>query len=81
MTEDERARFLDAAFDSAPDTLENYLAVLTARLREFEHRYELPTSSLPDAMATGRLHDTADVSKWLFWARLRDDLLAQKARP
>ncbi|MDA1080339.1 MAG: hypothetical protein O2973_01485 [Gemmatimonadetes bacterium] len=62
-------------------TTENYLAVLSARLREFEHRYELPTAGLKHAMETGRLHETADVSKWLFWARLRDDLIAQKARP
>jgi hypothetical protein len=46
----------------------------------FEQRYELATSALPDAMASGQLRDTADVSEWLFWAQLRSDL-AREARP
>jgi hypothetical protein len=80
MTDAERARVLDAAFDWTPEALENYLAVLDARLRVFEHRYELPSSALSDALAAGRLHDTAEVSEWLFWAHLRSDLVG-KARP
>ena len=80
MSEVERTRFLDAAFANSPDALANYVAVLDARLRVFELRYELPTSALPDAMASGQLRDTADVSEWLFWAQLRSDL-AREARP
>lgn len=80
MSEAERTRLLDAAFADSPDALVNYLAVLDARLRVFEQRYELPTSALPEAMASGRLRDTAEVSEWLFWAQLRSDL-AREARP
>ncbi len=80
MTEAERTRLVDSAFEWTPEALDNYLAVLDARLRVFEQRYELPSSALPEALATGRLHDTADVSEWLFWAHLRGDL-AGKARP
>ena len=80
MTDAERARVLDAAFDWPQDALDNYLAVLDARIREFEHRYEMASSALSEAMLSGRLHDTADVSAWLFWAHLRDDL-ARKTRP
>lgn len=80
MTDAERARVLDAAFDWTPEALDNYFAVLDARLRVFEQRYELPSAALSEALATGRLHDTAEVSEWLFWAHLRSDL-AGKARP
>jgi hypothetical protein len=79
MSDAERARVLDTAFEWTQEALDNYLAVLDARLREFEHRYELATASLSEALASRRLHDTAEVSTWLFWAHLRDDL-AGKAR-
>lgn len=79
MSEAERTRLLDAAFDSSPRALANYLAVLDARLRVFEQRYELPSTALPEALASGQLRDTADVSEWLFWAHLRSDL-AREAR-
>lgn len=80
LSEAERTRLLDAAFDSSPQALANYLTVLDARLRVFEQRYELPSTALPEALASGQLRDTADVSEWLFWAHLRSDL-AREARP
>jgi hypothetical protein len=80
MTEDERRHVLGAAFDSSPEALANYLAVLDARLRVFERRYELPTSALRDALGSGKLRDTAEVSEWMFLAELRSDL-AREARP
>jgi hypothetical protein len=77
MSEAERTRVLDAAFAQAPDAMANYLAVLDACLRVYEQRYELPTAALGEALASGKLRDTADVSKWLFWAGLRSDLAGQ----
>ena len=80
MTESERARVVDEAFHCTAAELQNYLLVLDARLRVFELRYELPTAALGDALASGKLRDTADVSEWLFWAHLRSDL-ARETRP
>lgn len=74
MSEAERTRLLDAAFDSSPEPLANFLAVLDARLRVFEQRYELPSTALPEALASGELRETAEVSEWLFWAQLRSHL-------
>ena len=73
MTEAARTRVVDAAFDCGPEALRNYLTVLDARLRVFELRYELPTGALSEALASGKLRDTADVSEWLFWSHLRSD--------
>lgn len=56
-----------------------YLAVLGARLRVFEQRYELPSSEVHQALERGVLRDTADVSEWLFWVDLRSQL-AREAR-
>ena len=80
MSHAERARVLEAAFDAAPGALANFLAVLDARLRVYEQRYELPSMALADALASGQLRDTADVSEWLFWAQLRSDL-GRETRP
>lgn len=77
MSEEERTRFLDAAFAAAPAALATYLAVLDARLRVFEQRYELPSSELHRALEGGVLRDTADVSEWLFWVDLRSQLAGQ----
>lgn len=77
MTEAERTRLLDAAFDQGPEALENFLAVLEARLRAFEQRYEIPTTALAAELAAGRLRDTADVSQWLFLAHLQSGLGGQ----
>ncbi|MEK7401439.1 MAG: hypothetical protein AABZ80_03655 [Gemmatimonadota bacterium] len=73
MSESERERLLDSAFAWSPEALSNYLALIDARLREYERRYELPSSELGEALAHG-LRETADVSAWLFWAHVRADL-------
>lgn len=70
LSDAERARLLDAAFDPSPEALNNYLLVLRGRLRAFERRYELPTTELQHALETGSLRETADVSEWLFWSDL-----------
>jgi hypothetical protein len=77
MSEAERTRVLNAAFDTSPEELAAYVTVLEARLRVFEQRYELPSSALPDALASGQLRDTADVSAWIFWAHLWGQLVRQ----
>jgi hypothetical protein len=79
MPEAKRARLIEAAFELGPDALDNYVALLDVRLLVFEQRYEAPTSHLAAMLDSGRLHDTADVTEWLFLARLRSDL-ARKAR-
>lgn len=70
LSDAERERLLNAAFDPAPEALGNYLLVLQGRLRAFEHRYEIPTTELHHALEAGTLRETADVSEWLFWSDL-----------
>lgn len=77
MSDEERARFLDAALKSSPEAVRNYLWVLDARLRVFEARYELPSSELSQALESHRLPDTADVVQWLFWVQVRSHLAGE----
>lgn len=80
MSEADRTRLLDTVFEWPEEVLANFLAVVDARLRVFEQRYELPSAALAEAVESGKLRDTADVSEWMFWANVRNDL-ARKARP
>lgn len=80
MSDEERARVLESVMARSADVLGDYMTVLDARLRMFEQRYELPSSELETALASGRLPDTAETSDWLFWVYLRSDLAGQ-ARP
>ncbi|MGH7583308.1 MAG: hypothetical protein ACREL5_08805 [Gemmatimonadales bacterium] len=80
MSVAERSSLLDAAFAEASATLTNYVVVLEARLRVFEHRYELPSGELHTALEHGLVRDTAEVSEWLFWFDLWSRL-AGEARP
>ena len=64
MTDAERARLVDAAFDWTQEALDNYLAVLDARLRVFEQRYELPSSQRRKSnQRAGRMEGSAAVSQ------------------
>lgn len=70
MTEADRNRLLDAAFVDDPVARASFLAVIEARLRVFESRYEISSTELGHALRAGDLRDTADVSQWLFWTEV-----------
>jgi hypothetical protein len=53
MSEEERDRLLESAMARSAEILKDYMAVLDARLRKFEQRYELPSSELPAAGCPG----------------------------
>lgn len=45
---------------------------LTRAIREFEARYEVSSERLEAELAAGRLHETAEISRWvLIWRTLR----------
>ena len=80
LSESDRDKLLGSLFVSDPETVAGYLAVIDARLRVFEQRYEIPTGGVPAAIGAGRLADTADVSQWLFWMDVRGRI-AEQTRP
>jgi len=53
---------------------------LEAEIREFEQRYELPSSDLAEALRTGKLRETAEVGRWLILVAARQRLV-RSAKP
>ena len=41
-------------------------AVLNARIRRFEERYEMPSDEMLRRLASGTLEETAEIAEWLF---------------
>jgi hypothetical protein len=75
MSETDRARAFGLA---SPDTRIVYLKQVEAKLRDFEERYEMPSSELPKALETGQVRETGEVSQWRFWTYVRSQLAGKK---
>lgn len=72
MTEDERRQALAAIVQQGRGVQNGERAILNARIRAYEERYEMSSADLRDALRTGRARETADVARWLFWVEARD---------
>lgn len=58
-----------ADYRSAPDRLERdrrSIERLRAEIRNYERKYEIPSSEIHDRIDNGKLEETADVSNWIF---------------
>lgn len=44
---------------------QHLLAKLGDRIKGYEHRYELPSSRLQEALNTGQLQETHEVCRWV----------------
>ena len=71
MPAEDRERALAELVAMANSPENGQRAALNARLREFEQRYELSSTDLPEALRFGRIRETADISRWLFWLEVR----------
>ena len=71
MSAEDRQRALAELVSKANDPQNGQQAALGARLREFEQRYELSSADLPEALRSGRIQETAEISRWLFWIEVR----------
>ncbi len=71
MSESERAIVLDELCAAANRPLNGQAAVMDARIREYEQRYEMSSRELLERLAAGVVHETADISRWLFWLDTR----------
>lgn len=77
MTPEEQRRALLSLFEESRFQRGAALAVVDARLRMFEERYEIPSSLLSEALRSGRYPETAEVAEWLMWIGLRSRLAGQ----
>ena len=56
------------------------LALLEARIRAFEARYELTSEQMRSRVAEGVLPETAEIASWLIALEIQERLRAPKAR-
>jgi hypothetical protein len=72
MTVDERNQALAAIVQQGRGAQNGERAILNARIRAFEERYEISSADLREALRVGRMKETAEVARWLFWLDARD---------
>ncbi len=65
MSTNESDRVLANLVSSAKSPRNGQKAILEARIRGYELRYEMSSAKMREGLLTGSLRETADVAKWL----------------
>ena len=71
MSKDDQAKVLTDLTDSAKQNRNGQTAVMDARIRRFEQRYEMTSAELLKRLEGGEVAETAEISQWLFWLGAR----------
>lgn len=79
MTQNEQAEVLTELVASAQSKRNGQAAILSARIRTYEQRYEMSSSTLLAGLKHGGLKETADIATWLFLLNARDNRNVGKA--
>ena len=66
MSRDNRKKALTALVDASRRDGAETLALLKARIHQFEIRYEKTSEDMLRALADGTMTETAEVAEWLF---------------
>lgn len=66
-------RMLGELVRSARASRNGQRAVLDARIREFEIRYEMSSGDMRQRLCDGRLEETAEIARWLMALGARDN--------
>lgn len=74
LSPEERESFLADLYRESANSYRQLMTIIEARLREFESRYELASSAVGAALASGSLRETNEVREWMFWHHLRNRL-------
>jgi hypothetical protein len=79
MNAAERDEVLAEAFTPATASIRVHLVAISAKVRQYEARYEMSSADLPAALASNRIRETAEICDWLFWSDVRDRLEQARA--
>ena len=71
MTTEERDQLLGQLVSEASGPANGQLALVAARVKVFERRYEMSSAELLERLRTGLQKETADVAQWLFWLQVQ----------
>jgi ABC-type molybdate transport system ATPase subunit len=72
MTQGEQAEVLTELVASAQSKRNGQAAILSARIRVYEQRYEMSSSTLISRLRKGEVKETADIAMWLSLINARD---------
>jgi uncharacterized protein YaaW (UPF0174 family) len=72
MTQGEQAEVLTELVASAQSKRNGQAAILSARIRVFEQRYEMSSSTLISRLRKGEIKETAEIAMWLSLVNARD---------
>lgn len=62
---DEKKKALAALTNPSQEEKARTRAVLQARVRQFETRYEMTSEEMIDGLARGEVRDTAEINQWM----------------
>jgi hypothetical protein len=71
-------RVLGELVRSAKASRNGQRAVLDARIREFEIRYEMSSATMRQQLRDGSLQETAEIARWLMALAARDNRGSRK---
>ncbi|MFZ5623704.1 MAG: hypothetical protein ACOY71_04635 [Gemmatimonadota bacterium] len=72
MTPEQREMVLSELVRNAQLPRNGQRAEIDARIRDFEHRYEMNSQELLVALREGRQRETAEIAQWLFLLQVRE---------
>jgi ABC-type molybdate transport system ATPase subunit len=72
MTQGEQAEVLTELVASAQSKRNGQAAILSARIRMYEQRYEMSSSTLISRLRKGEIKETAEIAMWLSLVNARD---------
>jgi hypothetical protein len=67
MTVEERDEVLGRLVREAMGPENGQLALVDARVKVFERRYEMSSAELLERLRVGTQSETAEIAQWLFW--------------
>jgi hypothetical protein len=67
MSREDRERELNEIITRAQAPRNGQRAIIAAKIRAFENRYDMTTAELVERLEGGQLRETADFSRWMFW--------------
>lgn len=68
----DREHALGALVDEAVGPVNGQAMAIKARIQGFESRYEMTSAQLVERLSRNQTAETAEISEWLFWVRLRE---------
>jgi len=72
LSKQDRENAIKGIRDEAIAPVNGQAFVMKAKIQAYESRYEMTSAQLRERLKTNTFRETAEISDWLFWLRVRD---------